>query len=125
MSDLSKIIPETVPCKWCKEPTSMLGTKMCDRCWELERRMGRDMKIAEKIILSIKTHKAKRTEKEIENVALIISKRVMDEWYGGEEFPEDCQLFEEILCGLLQDNPEECERLIGTAFCEEEEIKDD
>ena len=66
-----------------------------------------------------------RTEKEIEKAALIISKRLVDEWYGSEEFPDDCQLFEEILCGLLQDNPEECERLIGTAFCEEEEVKDD
>ena len=64
-------------------------------------------------------------EKMIEKAAFIISKRLVDEWYGSEEFPEDCQLFEEILCGLLQDNPEECERLIGTAFCEEEEVKDE
>lgn len=28
----------TIACKWCGKPTTMLGTKMCDGCWELERR---------------------------------------------------------------------------------------
>ena len=28
-----------VPCKWCGTPTPMLGTKMCDGCWELEHRI--------------------------------------------------------------------------------------
>lgn len=120
-----KIERETVPCRICGVDTPMTGTKLCDRCWELEMRIEGDLEIAERIILSIKARKCKKTEKEIKKAALIISQRVMDEWYGGEEFPEDCQLFEEILCGLLQDNPEECEKLIGTAFCEEEDLKDD
>ena len=66
-----------------------------------------------------------RTEAQIKKAAQIISKRIMDEWYGGEEFPEDCQHFETIICELLEDNPEKCEVLIGTVFCEEEEVEDE
>jgi hypothetical protein len=62
-------------------------------------------------------------DERIAKAALIISQRVMDEWYGSDQYPEDCQLFEEILCHLLQENPKDCEELIGTVFCEEEEIK--
>jgi len=29
----------TVPCKWCAEPTPMLGTKECDSCHEVRIRM--------------------------------------------------------------------------------------
>jgi hypothetical protein len=28
-----------VPCGLCGAPTAMTGTKRCDRCWELERRI--------------------------------------------------------------------------------------
>lgn len=28
-----------VNCKYCDSPTPHLGTKMCDSCWELERRI--------------------------------------------------------------------------------------
>ncbi|MHC4296504.1 MAG: hypothetical protein ACYS7Y_04325 [Planctomycetota bacterium] len=31
---------ETIPCAICGRPTPMLGTKRCDLCWEIERRMG-------------------------------------------------------------------------------------
>ena len=31
---------ETVPCGTCGEPTSMLGTKRCDGCWEVEARLA-------------------------------------------------------------------------------------
>jgi len=31
---------ETIPCKYCGEPTLMLGTKLCDFCWELAWRIG-------------------------------------------------------------------------------------
>jgi len=41
---------ETVPCKWCGEPTRMLGTKMCDRCWELDSRIRNDKALARKIL---------------------------------------------------------------------------
>ena len=29
----------TVPCKICGRPTPMLGTKLCDGCWEVEHRL--------------------------------------------------------------------------------------
>ena len=32
---------ETVPCKTCGKPTPMLGTKLCDSCWEVETRLSR------------------------------------------------------------------------------------
>lgn len=31
---------ETVLCKWCDEPTSMLGTEECNRCWEVTTRLS-------------------------------------------------------------------------------------
>lgn len=31
----------TVPCKICGKPTHMLGTKLCDPCWEVESRLDR------------------------------------------------------------------------------------
>lgn len=30
----------TVPCKTCTTPTPMTGTKLCDACWEVERRLA-------------------------------------------------------------------------------------
>jgi NMD protein affecting ribosome stability and mRNA decay len=53
MTDFSKVTHETVPCKWCGEPTLMLGTKMCDRCWELEHRISADIALAMKIISAL------------------------------------------------------------------------
>lgn len=41
---------ETVPCRLCSAPTPMLGTKLCDRCWELEMRIERDKALAIKIL---------------------------------------------------------------------------
>lgn len=29
---------ETMPCRICSKPTTMTGTKLCDGCWESERR---------------------------------------------------------------------------------------
>lgn len=42
--------PETVPCSVCETPTAMTGTRLCDRCWELERRIHADPEIARKIL---------------------------------------------------------------------------
>ena len=30
-----------IPCKFCTKPTKMVGTKMCDDCWEVEHRLAR------------------------------------------------------------------------------------
>jgi len=40
----------TVPCRHCSDPTPMLGTKMCDRCWELEWRVKDKPAVAAKIL---------------------------------------------------------------------------
>lgn len=40
----------TCPCRLCGKPTQMLGTKLCDFCWELERRIHRDPEIARRIL---------------------------------------------------------------------------
>ena len=32
---------ETVPCRSCGKDTPMTGTKLCDNCWEVERRTGK------------------------------------------------------------------------------------
>ena len=46
-------IQETVPCKWCGEPTPMLGTKECDRCYELRSRIEYDPALAVKIYTTL------------------------------------------------------------------------
>ena len=33
---------QTCPCDLCADPTINLGTKRCNRCWELERRIEND-----------------------------------------------------------------------------------
>lgn len=42
-----------IDCRLCGEPTVMTGTKLCDRCWELERRIHRDPQLAFKILQSM------------------------------------------------------------------------
>lgn len=45
-----------VPCKWCGTPTPSLGTKMCDRCWELDRRISADPVLAARILVTTTQH---------------------------------------------------------------------
>lgn len=40
----------TIPCELCGRPTLFLGTKRCDRCWELEMRIRNDPLLALKIL---------------------------------------------------------------------------
>jgi hypothetical protein len=40
----------TTACKWCGAATPMLGTRMCDRCWELDRRVASDPSLAFKML---------------------------------------------------------------------------
>lgn len=40
----------TVPCRICSEPTHMHGTKLCDRCWELDVRIKSSPEVARKIL---------------------------------------------------------------------------
>ena len=53
---------ETCECRICGKQTPMLGTKLCDRCWELEGRIRRDLPLAEKIIDQLKKEKGNGTE---------------------------------------------------------------
>lgn len=48
---------ETIPCRICSEPTPMLGTKLCNRCWELEGRIRRDPEIARGILAALDKEK--------------------------------------------------------------------
>jgi NMD protein affecting ribosome stability and mRNA decay len=41
---------EMIPCTICGKPTPMLGTKLCNRCWELRSRILADPELARKII---------------------------------------------------------------------------
>lgn len=37
---------ETVKCEICGKDTINDGTKRCDRCWELEKRISADLELA-------------------------------------------------------------------------------
>jgi len=51
----------TVPCELCGTPTRMLGTKRCDGCWEIERRINHQPELARKILT------ARGEEQELQN----------------------------------------------------------
>jgi hypothetical protein len=42
-----------VPCGICGKLTTMTGTKRCNRCWELERRLQADQAIAIKLLVNL------------------------------------------------------------------------
>lgn len=44
---------KTIPCGLCWRPTVMLGTKRCDRCYELESRIKGDPALARKILARV------------------------------------------------------------------------
>ncbi len=39
-----------VPCTLCAAPTDYTGTKLCNRCWELNTRVRNDPDIAQDIL---------------------------------------------------------------------------
>ena len=43
---------EHITCQWCGSSDGLVGTEMCNRCWELDQRIGRDPELAEKILKS-------------------------------------------------------------------------
>ena len=49
--------PKTVQCAHCGLPTSSTGSSRCDRCWELETRMRRDVVLAYRILRHIDSQK--------------------------------------------------------------------
>lgn len=48
---------KSIPCKWCGEQTTSLGTKECDRCWELRTRIEKNKVIAAKIFVELQAVK--------------------------------------------------------------------
>lgn len=40
----------TVPCRLCTAKTMMLGTKLCNSCWELENRVLSNPELARRIL---------------------------------------------------------------------------
>ena len=48
---------QTIPCRLCQTPTTMLDTKLCDRCRELESRMQADPEITYAILQHLDTEK--------------------------------------------------------------------
>ncbi len=57
--------------------------------------------------------------KPIEDWAAAIAKRVMDEWAGCEEFPEDATRMQSFLQAMLTEHPAFCRSLVGSGFIEE------
>lgn len=35
------VLTDAIKCKFCGTPTTNYGTKMCDRCWEVDSRIDR------------------------------------------------------------------------------------
>ncbi len=50
--------------------------------------------------------------------AKAIALRLSDEWSGGEEFPEDAKLLQEVLERCLVKSPRQMMRLVGTGIME-------
>ncbi len=44
---------EIIPCRFCGAGTTMTGTRLCDRCWELQRLISLDKRVAQKIMASM------------------------------------------------------------------------
>lgn len=44
---------KVIPCLLCGEPTPMLGTRLCDGCWELDRRIQSTPDIARSILANL------------------------------------------------------------------------
>ena len=44
---------DRVPCRLCSAPTRMLGTKLCDGCYELESRIKGNPELARKILSAL------------------------------------------------------------------------
>lgn len=53
---------ETTPCTICGRETPMLGTKLCDRCWELSSRIKADPDLARKILADLDKNKETETD---------------------------------------------------------------
>lgn len=51
-------IQQIIKCRLCNNETTMLGTKLCDRCYELETRIQRDLELATQIVMALQKAQA-------------------------------------------------------------------
>lgn len=63
---------EVIPCKTCGRSTTMLGTKQCDRCYELDSRIRSDPDLARKLLAQ--TDWIRTTDQVPENGRLIVKR---------------------------------------------------
>lgn len=50
----SSVEKPTVPCRWCKTPTTMTGTEMCDPCWGLKNGIEHNPVVARRMLEAFK-----------------------------------------------------------------------
>ena len=71
----------TVPCRLCGTSTPMTGTRLCDGCWELERRVLMDPELA-RSVLANHDHMTRRFALNTDDMALDGSRRCR--WYWAQ-----------------------------------------
>lgn len=64
---MNHITEPTVPCGLCGRATRMTGTKRCDRCYELERRIQDDPALARQILRTVSEKKAEALKQDLED----------------------------------------------------------
>ena len=67
---------KTAACRICGKPTKMLGTRLCDRCWELETRIEMAPDIAKRILAALDV----RAPAGVSNSDCAAALRLYDEW---------------------------------------------
>jgi len=50
---MNQVNNPTIACRLCGAMTGMLGTQLCDRCYELETRIQRDPELSRKILAEL------------------------------------------------------------------------
>ena len=81
MTMIIKGQPKLVPCQWCNTATTMLGTRKCDRCYELEKAITANPEIARLMLAHIDSEAAKAEEKRLAADRL----KTLDDSYALEE----------------------------------------
>lgn len=106
---------KTIPCRICGEQTPMLGTKLCDRCWELETRIHHDPELARKILFAM-------SKPEIDE-GLLLTDEEIDELRAKADKEPIAPDFDIALCeAQLSKAQARCEKRVGEIFEEIERL---
>jgi len=62
---MSLTTERTIPCRLCGRPTPMLGTKLCNPCWETDRAVTSNPDLARKILAGMASPMATPTNEEV------------------------------------------------------------